>query len=105
MGAAACGGVVVGFVLLLVVAQRAHQPPQAPPSTKPVPTSVSRPSVGQVGYWKDPSIDPKLLERAYLGTQQPLPPEARPKPLNIHPPSAKQKRLREQVERGGMLVY
>ena len=103
--AAAFGGTAIGLGVLLAAMHHAPQPAVHPTVIKPVPTAQTRHTVGQVGYWKDPSIDPKLLERAYLGTQQPLPPEARPKTLSIHPPAQKQKRLRKQIEHGDTLIY
>ena len=55
--------------------------------------------------WADPSIDPRLLEKAYPRVARPLPAEARPTAPNIHPPSAKQRRVEHQVKRGDLLVY
>ena len=44
------------------------------------------------GYWRDPSVDPKLLERAFAPPPH-VPPEARPKPPAIMPSEREWHRL------------
>jgi hypothetical protein len=47
-------------------------------------------------YWADPSIDPKVLERAYAKPEGPLPQAARPTSPAIHPPDREWRRARRE---------
>jgi hypothetical protein len=47
-------------------------------------------------YWQDPSIDPKVLERAYAPAPKRLPPEARPNRSAIEPPAKEWRRLQRE---------
>ena len=51
----------------------------------PIAPPEIRTSPGGARYWNDPSIDPKLLERAFAPPSRPLPPEARPTASAITP--------------------
>lgn len=47
-------------------------------------------------YWQDPSIDPKVLERAYAPAPKRLPSEARPTRSAIEPPAEEWRRLQRE---------
>ncbi len=65
--------------------------PSAHPASTTVPTSPPQSAIP----WKDPSIDPKVLEKAFA-PPLPLPPEARPKPSAIIPPEREWRRIQRQ---------
>lgn len=82
-----------------------------PPGRSPTPTATEQPpaspSTGAVGGGipstlglpvHDPSIDPRLLERAYAPVPESLPPQARPKAPDIHPPERTWRRLQRRED-------
>lgn len=71
----------------------ATEQPLASPSTAAGGGSTSS-TLGLPVY--DPSIDPRLLERAYAPVPESLPPQARPKTPDIHPPERTWRRLQRQ---------
>ena len=60
--------------------------PIAPPDIRTAP--------GGARYWNDPSLDPKVLERAFAPPSRPLPPEARPTASAIIPPEREWRQLK-----------
>jgi hypothetical protein len=70
------------------------------PAAGPIAPPEMRTAPGGARYWNDPSIDPKLLERAFAPPSKPLPPEDRPTASAIIP-SAEEWR---QLERDGAAV-
>ena len=72
-------------------------PALAPPSAQTLQTSHNVPPSDPGGqpYWRDPSVDPGVLERAFAPPPPVslLPPEAQPTPPAIDPPERAWRRL------------
>ena len=86
-------GLGCGIVLGSWVIAQFIQPPVKPPQNqiKPHQQPLHTPR-------GSPSIDPKVLERAYAPPSEPLPPEARPTPSAISPPETEWRDLRRQKD-------
>ena len=105
---AAKGLWVVGLAGAIGVAWLSARPsrPTPAPTPAPAPPAIVAPTTpGPSRVWKDPSIDPALLERAYAPPSRPLPPAARPKTPRIRPSDTKLRKLQRQIDRGEVIVY
>ena len=70
-------------------------PPHSP-SVHAVRSPVATAASGRMSApWKDPSIDPQVLEKAFA-PPPPLPPQARPKPSALVPPAREWERIQRQ---------
>lgn len=76
--------------------QRPRLPsPRASTAAGPIAPPDIRTAPGGARYWNDPSLDPKVLERAFAPPSKPLPPEARPTASAIIPPAQEWRQLKQ----------
>jgi hypothetical protein len=92
--------IVVSVWAVLQLAQSpllsSHRTPAA--TAEILPAAAVAPPVDVTGgrHWADPSLDPKVLAKAYAPAPANLPPEARPKPLRITPSAKEMRRLEQE---------